>query len=254
MKLRMAENSLFAILLRSPWWISVAIAFAIAAVAGALLPDAYRAVGAVSGLPFAVIGAIAAWRQWHLPSAAQIERTRAAVGAMAWPAFASALEQAFARDGCRVQAGDGAAVDFVVERQGRRKLVAARRWKSARIGVESLRALQAANGRLDITRAQVKQGDVLAVGTGSLGLTPRGALNGELKVTITNFEKLIPLLGIDRMVAQMVPQSTIERLAPGLDKLVPGLGGVLRGNSSGPAAKAAIDALGARTELEARAR
>lgn len=144
MKLRMAENSLFAILLRSPWWISVAIAFAIAAVAGALLPDAYRAVGAVSGLPFAVIGAIAAWRQWHLPSAAQIERTRAAVGAMAWPAFASALEQAFARDGCRVQAGDGAAVDFVVERQGRRKLVAARRWKSARIGVESLRALQAA--------------------------------------------------------------------------------------------------------------
>lgn len=119
-----------------------------------------------------------------------------------------------------------------------------------RSGPETLRALQAANGRLDITRAQVKQGDVLAVGSGSLGLTPRGALNGELKVTVTNFEKLIPLLGIDRMVAQMVPQSTIERLAPGLDKLVPGLGGVLRGNSSGPAAKAAIDALGARTELE----
>jgi hypothetical protein len=115
---------------------------------------------------------------------------------------------------------------------------------------DALRALQAANGRLDITRAQMKQGEVRAVGNGSLSLTPRGALNGELKVTITNFEKLIPLLGIDRMVSQMVPQATLDRLAPGLDKLVPGLGGVLRGNASGPAAKAAIDALGARTELD----
>jgi hypothetical protein len=115
---------------------------------------------------------------------------------------------------------------------------------------ETLRALQAANGRLDITRARVIQGDVVATGSGSLGLTPRGALDGELQVTIANFEKLIPLLGIDRAVSQLVPQGTLERLAPGLDRLMPGLGGVLRGNASGPAAKAAIDALGKRTQLE----
>lgn len=115
---------------------------------------------------------------------------------------------------------------------------------------ETLRALQAANGRLDITRARVVQGDVIATGSGSLGLTPRGALDGELQVTIVNFEKLIPLLGIDRAVSQLVPQGTLERLAPGLDRLMPGLGGVLRGNSSGPAPKAAIDAFGKRTELE----
>ena len=38
MKLRMAENSLFAILLRKPWWLSLAIAGVMALLALALLP------------------------------------------------------------------------------------------------------------------------------------------------------------------------------------------------------------------------
>ena len=144
MKLRMAENSLFAILLRSPWWISFAIACALATAAFALLPQAYRVVGAISGLPFVVIGAIAATRQWRAPSAAQVAQTLSTVGAMPWPAFAAALEAAFRRDGYSVALGRGAPVDFVLERQGRQMLVSARRWKSARLGVELLRALQAA--------------------------------------------------------------------------------------------------------------
>ena len=43
-----------------------------------------------------------------------------------------------------VQRGSGAVVDFELVRQGRRTLVSARRWKSARIGLEALRALHAA--------------------------------------------------------------------------------------------------------------
>ncbi len=140
----MAENSLFAILLRSPWWISFAIALALAAAAMALLPEAYRVVGAVSGVPFVVIGAMAALRQWRAPSAAQVAQTHAAISAMAWPAFAKALEDAFIRDGYGVKPGAAAPVDFVLERKGRVTVVSARRWKSARIGVEVLRALQSA--------------------------------------------------------------------------------------------------------------
>jgi restriction system protein len=140
----MAENSLFAILLRSPWWISFAIALALAAAAMALLPEAYRVVGAVSGVPFVVIGAMAALRQWRAPSAAQVAQTHAAISAMAWPAFAKALEDAFIRDGYGVKAGAAAPVDFVLERKGRVTVVSARRWKSARIGVEVLRALESA--------------------------------------------------------------------------------------------------------------
>lgn len=145
MKLKMAENSLFAILLRSPWWISLALAGVMAVLSAALLPPAYRLVGVLGTLPFVVVGAVAARRQWGRPSAARVEQTAQALGGMPWPRFASLVEQAFRRDGYAVQRGPGAGVvDFELERAGRRTLVSARRWKSARIGLETLRALQAA--------------------------------------------------------------------------------------------------------------
>lgn len=147
MKLKMAENSLFAVLLRSPWWVSMAVGAAIAALALALLPQDYRVVGALSGAPFVVIGLMAAWRQRKVPSSAQVQRTTDAVSAMAWPQFAPLLEMAFQRDGWAVRRSAGGAFDFELERKGRTMLVAARRWKSARTGLEVLRALQQARER-----------------------------------------------------------------------------------------------------------
>lgn len=138
----MAKNSLFAVLLRSPWWVSLAIAAALALLAGALLPDGYRVAGALAGLPLVVVSALAARRQWHLPSAARVAQTQVAVSAMAWPAFSLLLEQAFQRDGHVVRRGKAAPVDFELERNGRTMLVSARRWKSARTGLDALRALQ----------------------------------------------------------------------------------------------------------------
>jgi restriction system protein len=173
LKLEMAKNSLFAVLLRSPWWVSLAIAAAVALLAGALLPATYRVAGALSALPFVVIGAMAARRQWRLPSAAQVAQTTQAASAMAWPAFARELEQAFQRDGYTVQRGTVPAVDFELERQGRRTLVCARRWKSARIGVEVLRALQSARETADAT-------DALCICLGELtdSARPYAAANG----------------------------------------------------------------------------
>lgn len=155
MNLRPAKNSLFAILLRSPAWISFAIAVGLGTAAAALLPDGYRALGASAGLPFAVIGAMAAWRQWRLPGAAEVERIRQAVARMAWPAFADLLEQAFRREGHAVTRGDGRAWDFELEHGGRRTRVAARRWKSAQTGLDTLRALQAAREADDVAGARV---------------------------------------------------------------------------------------------------
>jgi restriction system protein len=138
----MAKNSLFAVLLRSPWWISAVIAGVLGLAGFVLLPDSFRVAGALSGLPFAVIGAMAARRQSHLPSAARIAQTQQALATMAWPAFADLLELAFQRDGYAVQRGKVAGVDFELERQGRRTLVCARRWKSAHTALSVLRALQ----------------------------------------------------------------------------------------------------------------
>ncbi len=68
MKFRMAEKSLFAVLLRSPWWVSMLVAAVLALLAAALLPAAYRLVGALSAAPFVVIGVFAAVRPWRLPA------------------------------------------------------------------------------------------------------------------------------------------------------------------------------------------
>jgi hypothetical protein len=98
---------------------------------------------------------------------------------------------------------------------------------------QRLREIQAANGRLEITNARLQQGDLIASATGALALTPRGTVTGDLKLTVVNFTKLIPMLGIDRALAQVVSQGTLNRLAPTLDRLLPGLGNVLRGNNAG---------------------
>jgi restriction system protein len=153
MKLKMSDKSLFAVLLRSPWWISLLVAVLLGLVASALLPADYRVAGALSGFPFVVIAAMAAQRQWRLPSAARVQQTRQATTAMAWPVFAALLEQAFQRSGFSVQPGQGDAVDFALQRQGRTMLVCARRWKSARIGIETLRALQAAREAAEAPQA-----------------------------------------------------------------------------------------------------
>jgi len=166
MKLQLAKNSLFAILLRSPAWVSLAIALGVGGVAVALLPAAYRAVGAAGSLPFVVIGCMAAWRQWRQPGAADIERIRDAVAGMAWPAFADLLTQAFGREGHAVTRVDGRAWDFELERGGRRLRVVARRWKSAQIGLDTLRALQAAREADDVADARV-------IGLGALSDTAR---------------------------------------------------------------------------------
>ena len=162
----MSENSLFAILLRSHWWISAAIAGALSLLAWSLLPVAYRAAGALSSFPFVAIAVMAAWRQRDAPSAARVEQTAQALSSMAWPAFADLLEQAFRRDGYTVQRRTGSIADFELERKGRVMVVSAKRWKSARTALEPLRELQAA-------RDAIEAPDALWIGLGALTDTAR---------------------------------------------------------------------------------
>jgi len=100
---------------------------------------------------------------------------------------------------------------------------------------QRLREIEAADGRLEIVNARLQQGDLIAGASGVLALTPRGTLNGEIRLTIVNFARLVPLLGIDRMVAQAVSPESVNRYAPALDRLLPGLGNMLRGGKDASA-------------------
>jgi len=140
MQWTMNENSLFAILLRSSFVWSFGIAAVMIAAMVALLPEAYRIVGIVSGLPFIAIGGMSLWRQLRSPSQARIARTAEAVRAMSWSEFRTALSDAYRREGFDVQPTEGAA-DFELRKEWRRSLVSAKRWKVGRTGVEPLRDL-----------------------------------------------------------------------------------------------------------------
>ncbi|MGV0958708.1 MAG: restriction endonuclease [Limnohabitans sp.] len=144
MKFKMSDKSLFATLLRAPWWVSFVVMLAVALVAAALLPDAYKTVGMLGAFPFFVIGVVAAWRQRNALSHARIDELTAQARAMAWREFSAVVETALRRQGFEVRPLSRGPADFEIEKNGRITLVSAKRWKAASVGAESLRELLAA--------------------------------------------------------------------------------------------------------------
>ncbi|WP_394788843.1 restriction endonuclease [Rhodoferax sp.] len=144
MKLKMAKNSLFAVLLRSPWWISMLLVAAFGIASAALLPTAYVPFGVMGALPFLVIGLIAAKRQWNVPSPTRVAETLAKVVAMPWRDFANALDTAYTAQGYTVTRLHGKAVDLALQKNGSTTLVACKRWKAANYGIDALRDVASA--------------------------------------------------------------------------------------------------------------
>lgn len=144
MKFKMAKNSLFAVLLRSPWWMSLALVALFALASIALLPPQYVAFGMMGGLPFLVIAVMAAWRQWHAPNPAKVAQALEMAAAMSWKDFSHQVAQGFARQGYVVTRLSGGAADFQLTKAERITLVSCKRWKAASQGVQALRDLAAA--------------------------------------------------------------------------------------------------------------
>jgi hypothetical protein len=128
---------------------------------------------------------------------------------------------------------------------------------------QRFREIQAAGGHVEVVQSRIAQGDLVAVATGTLGLSPQGRLDGELQMTVAGIEKVIPALGIEKMLDEGVPQATLDRVAPGvktqdvnnllgaLDRAIPGLGKVVKQNANAGVA-AGINALGKEAVLEGK--
>jgi hypothetical protein len=128
---------------------------------------------------------------------------------------------------------------------------------------ERFRELQAGGGHVEIVQSRIRQGDLIAVAAGTLGLSAQGRLDGELQMTVAGLEKVIPALGIEKMLDEGVPQATLDRVAPGvktrdvsnllgaLDRAIPGLGKAVKQNANIGVA-AGINALGTEAVLEGK--
>lgn len=144
MKFKMSEKSLFATLLRAPWWVSFLVMLAVALVAGALLPEAYKIAGMLGAFPFLVIGIMAAWRQRNAISPERIRELADQARSMGWRDFSILVEEALRQQGFEVSRLSTGPADFQIEKNGRITLVSAKRWKAATVGAEHLRELLAA--------------------------------------------------------------------------------------------------------------
>jgi restriction system protein len=140
MKLTLPPNSLFGILLRSPWWISFLAALGVFLLVRIWF---HPALAAFATLPLVGIGLYAAFQQFRRPGAKRVAATLERARALPWDGFCSALEEGFRREGYGVQRqGD----NLQLTRSGRVTLVACKRWKAVRTGVEPLREFDAASG------------------------------------------------------------------------------------------------------------
>jgi restriction system protein len=143
MKLTLHKNSLFAILARSPWWISALIAAAVLGAVRLFLPIE---MAIFSASPFVAIAGYGLWKQFRAPSAGRIAKTLGRLAAMPRDELTATLEAGWRREGYEVTKASGA-FDLELKREGKVSLVVCRRWKAERTGVEPLRELCAAGSK-----------------------------------------------------------------------------------------------------------
>jgi hypothetical protein len=128
---------------------------------------------------------------------------------------------------------------------------------------ERFREIAAAGGKVEIVQSRIQQGEMISVAAGTLALNANGNLDGELQMTVTGLERIVPALGIDKILEQGVPQATLDRVAPGvktqdlnnlfgaLDKAIPGLGKMVKQNANVGVA-ATLNSIGSEAVLEGK--
>lgn len=128
---------------------------------------------------------------------------------------------------------------------------------------ERFREIAAAGGKVEIVQSRIQQGDMISVAAGTLSLNANGNLDGELQMTVTGLERIVPALGIDKILQEGVPQATLDRVAPGvktqdlnnlfgaLDKAIPGLGKVIKQNANVGVA-VTLNSIGSEATLEGK--
>src|SRR5262245_8788183 len=140
MKFDLPQNSLFAILLRSKWWVSVLIALGVFGVLRLFMPWGF---GLFAAAPFIGIALYTGWKELRRPGAGRIAKTLERARDLPWEEFREALEAGFKREGSSVARGERGA-DLMVTQQGHITLVSCKRWKAMRTGIEPLKEFDAA--------------------------------------------------------------------------------------------------------------
>ncbi|HZP69676.1 MAG TPA: DUF2125 domain-containing protein [Pseudolabrys sp.] len=110
------------------------------------------------------------------------------------------------------------------------------------------REIEAVGGRIDVTQLRIQQGDILAVGSGTLSINRNGRLEGQLRVTMAGLDRFLTAIGAQQ---RMQASPNMDKMAGALDRIAPGLGDVAR-QQAGANLSLGINMLGEQTVLEGK--
>jgi restriction system protein len=172
----MAQETLFRILLRQPWWVTLLVAFALFAIGHAIFPP----VAPFLALPFAGLAIYIAYRQLRGSAAVDTDSRLADLRAMSWDEFSELISEAYRQRGYGVFAAERPGYDFMLTKGGTITLLQCRRWRVNQVGVGPVRDLARA-----VEREEASRGICISAGTFSapaqqlVATEPVGLLSGE---------------------------------------------------------------------------
>jgi restriction system protein len=179
----MAQQTLFHILRRQPWWISVLVAFVLFWIAHSIFPPIAPFVAA----PFVVLAVYIAVVQWRGGAPVDVGARLAELRAMSWETFSAAVADAYRKQGYAVSPSEGAGYDFKLVKGSELLLVQCRRWKVNQVGAAPVRELAVA-----VDRHEARRGICLAAGEFS---APARAVAASEPVTLLSGLELVELIG-----------------------------------------------------------
>lgn len=179
----MAKESLFNILMRQPWWVTLLVAFVLFWIVYAIFPP----VAPFMTLPFVLLAAFIAFKQWRRGSPFDTAETLTTLRAMSWDEFSAVIARSYRRQGYTVAPSQQAGYDFMLTRAGRVTLVQCRRWKVSVVGAGPLRELARA-----VEREEAAMG--ICVSAGSFSAPALAVVQTE-PVSVMAGDELAQLVG-----------------------------------------------------------
>jgi len=139
----MAQETLFRILSRQPWWVTLLVGFGLFLLVRAIYPP----IAPFIAVPFAILAIYIGVKQWRSGSSADAGQRLVELRALAWDEFSALVTDAYRREGYAVAPSDGVGYDFKLTRGGRVTLLQCRRWKVNQVGAAPVRELATAVDR-----------------------------------------------------------------------------------------------------------
>lgn len=149
------RTTLFHILSRQPWWVTLVVAFVLFWIAYAIFPP----VAPFVAVPFILLAGYIAFVQFRKGTPGNVGEVIERLRAMSWDEFSAVVTAAYRKQGYTVLPAEAPGYDFKLVRDGRSTLLQCRRWKVNQVGEGPVRELAKA-----VDRAEAARGICLTAG------------------------------------------------------------------------------------------